>query len=145
MASKRLRREYAHRRAAGIQAWLALRGARTALRWEAAEAAGLVELGAEPDEGYDLRGSFDVPEHVMREVEAQAERDGVWVVLGRYCVDPESDRWEVGDALGGVVGDPVRELEDSGYGDDVRAETLAALACALRGRCAKCHGTGSAS
>ena len=149
-----IRSEYRRLRGLGFRPPIALDYARTARAWRAAERAGLVELIDAPDDsGYrwdDLVGDLfnpranpDIPaaklEREQREYRERVDRLGVTRIEGRYRLDPDSDKWELADLVGGFIGDDWR---DSGYDADVRAETLSALRAALRARRAPCAACG---
>lgn len=135
--------------------WRALkRNAEVGRRWENAERAGLVRFELEPDQcGWDeddlFGDTFNVEVHgdtvpggertilaEKRRAVKRVEEDGVWVVAGYYRTQPGAP-WVRGDAVGGVVGYSEEEHEELIV--DVKDETLALLAKALRRRCPECR------
>lgn len=128
---RNIKREYRRQRAQGWTAPEALRRARTDVRFQHAEDAGLVRLRCEGDDMNPV-DMFDAPEGVIERESKRAERDGVWWWCGEYRTHPDSNDWEIADSIGGFIGD---DFDGSGYDDDVKSITLGALVAALRSEC----------
>lgn len=82
----------------------ALTGARTLLKWEELESAGLVRLRAEPesDSYFDVYGEPDSKRERESIVES-IERDGCWCVVAEY-LDDQKGTWQHADSIGMCVG-----------------------------------------
>lgn len=153
-AIERIYRDYRRR---GYRPPHALRTAKTASRFQRAEAAGLVRLRRVPDELCnlaDLEGDcFDealnapsVPGGV-RTIRAersafrrQIDRYGVFGLVGEYRVHPEGS-WIHADSVWGFVASSAGDLEEDtgGCASDIMSGTLAALRDALASRCPCCR------
>jgi hypothetical protein len=137
-----MRREYLRFRESGMPAAHAADSARTALAWEALEAAGFVKVTAEPDDDYEWAD------------DAERERfgdDGAWGSVGWYTLDPEDavpepelgrgkhDGWTLTESVWGHVGyRDVLDPAENWYVADVMDATVRAFREALKSRCPVC-------
>lgn len=124
---------YCEERDQGETSSIALSNARIRALWSTLESVGLVRLCWYPDDltVEDIAGDLDDID-ALRE---QAERDGIWVLVGQYRIHPDSDEWIAGDSVGGFVG-----IDRNGYESDIMAMTVESLRGALRDRCRRCRG-----
>lgn len=125
--------------------------------FEALEDIELVRLRAEPDDDRsfdDLAGDcYDVEAQRVngrdtvpggertiiaqrKAFESMIETDGVWMLFAEIKVGGE---WEVVDSIGGIVGEPIQALDDSGYGFDLRSAAVDGIREAMRRRCPTCR------
>lgn len=150
-----LQTEYLKLRAHGWRAAQALRAARTRLAWDALDgdfygednryadlapgdgvyaSPGPVRIRIAPDEicdfdelcgdSYNPIANPDIPaSRLARERQQELDRvnrDGVWGMIGEYW---DGDDWQLVDSCWGFVGD---DFKESGYAEDIMAETLRA-------------------
>lgn len=154
----KLQKHYCKARQSGETAKSALRTARIQLRWEAAENAGLVRLHWRPDDTCDFDDIFAYDEKDSREfngglrglkaaqksARSAIDNDGVWGCIGEYRLSasptkwvhghPDMPEWQHGDSVWGFVGQDAHC-----YLVGIKAQTLEALANALRSRCPTCR------
>jgi hypothetical protein len=125
----------------GSNATCCLGIARTILQWETLEAAGFVRIVVEDDQEPDF-SYLDTWEHVSERTKEQLREewaDNTVVVQCEYRLN-ESDRWTVGDSIGGCTGyDDPESPFDNCYVSDLMAGTIKALRAALKDRfCGHC-------
>ena len=132
MITKELIQEYRKARKdtggiVGQNALWSLRAARCNLQWAILDDCGLVRLQWVPDESPDLSWAGE------KDLEI-AERDGVWGLVGEYCIEPQTRKWKQGDSVWGFIGQ-----NDGGYGHGIKQGTIDALREGLNARCPRCR------
>lgn len=103
--------------------------------WDDLESAGFVKLDVLPDvlscyedlagDCFNTKVNNDMDASVLESQEQafkeRIDRDGVWVIVGKYF---DSEKWVSVDSCGGFVGD---DWKNSGYDNDIMQNTIEAL------------------
>lgn len=135
----KLLKKYQELRRAGYRAKDAYNDAKTILQWEKLEDAGLVELSLEWEEEsyFDVYGEPDTEKEREAIINA-IERDGCYVVLGKYRLNEDS-QWEMGDNVGMCIFSRPLDPADNWYVPDIMRGTINLLRDELKSRCVTCR------
>lgn len=117
-------KEYFRLRALGWEARHAFNCAKINVAWDKLEDEGLVRFRTAPEECMTLDDVIGegADDKTRKLIEARAERDGVWGIIGEF--KNESGAWEQASSVWGFIGN---DWEDSWSDTDVKQETMEQL------------------
>jgi hypothetical protein len=117
--------------------------AQTLAAWKELESAGFVRIELQDEDDVDVSYLDNWPhlsERSKKEMIDGVYAKGVYVVIGQFRTDLDSDEWETGDCIGDCQGyEDAADPHENCYVIDIMAETITALRSALKDRfCHKC-------